>query len=473
MPLFWRNFLAFWLVMASLVVLGIMLTATVAWYRINSLENVSPGLLAREARQIAREKGMEGLRGWANEIEARHGALRVFIVKPDNTDILGHALPPQLRDWLLTLREAQKEDAYFGIESSVPEIEAAPSWWRPQAIALADREPLLMLFLPFDASQWEVLGVSYVPLILFLFALALSLPLCWALARHVTKPVHLLRLAARQLAAGRLTTRTPVALSERRDELGQLASDFDMMATRIEDLVGEHGRLLRNVAHELRTPLARLRLSVALARRDDGMLEQQLDRIEKEVQRLDSLMTHTLQLAAASNTTEVGERIDLSGIIDQIVGDARLEATARDIRIVWAAPGIVFMSGLEHQIRSAIENVLRNAVRHSPRASSIRVALATSARQALISIADEGPGVPEACLKTIFEPFYRVRESQGPAMGAGLGLSIAQACVAAHGGTISAHNLCPQGHLCVTIALPLASSGIAPTDRHRILQQPV
>ena len=457
MPLFWRNFLAFWLIMASLVAAGIALTATVAWYRINSLENISPGLLAREARQVAGEKGVEGLRGWAREIESRHGALQVFIVKPDNTDVLGHALPPQLHDWVLALREAQKEDAYFGIAPSVPEIEAAPSWWRPQEIDLAGSEPLLLLFLPFDASQWEVLGVSYVPLILFLVALALSLPLCWALARHVTQPVHLLRQAARQLAAGKLATRTPAALSERRDELGQLASDFDMMATRIEDLVGEHERLLRNVAHELRTPLARLRLSVALARRGDGALEQQLNRIEKEVQQLDGLMTHTLQLAAASNAVEAGGRIDLSGIVDQVVADARLEAEVRNIRIIWAPPGMISMSGLEHRIRSAIENVLRNAVRHSPLASSIQVRLAQAAQQALITIADEGPGVPEACLNHIFEPFYRVREAQGPVTGAGLGLSIAQACVAAHGGTISARNLSPQGHLCVTIALPLAS----------------
>ena len=184
---------------------------------------------------------------------------------------------------------------------------------------------------------------------------------CWALTRHVAAPLDQLRRAARALAAGKLETRSPAALSLRKDEVGLLARDFDAMAGRLQALVDTREQLLRNIAHELRSPLARLRLGVELARRKDERQDLQLDRMERECERLDALVGSTLRLARMGALPSPTETLDLANVVDDVVQDARFEAGDRRVSIDWRRPAPLPVTADRDSLASAIENALRNA----------------------------------------------------------------------------------------------------------------
>lgn len=452
--LFWRAFLTFWGAMAVIMVCGMMLTAAVAWYRVDSLDGLNPGNLTRDAAQIARREGAEGLRRWVGAMDARYSALKIYIVDTQDRDILERRLPTRLDDWLAAFRASPDHGLIAAIDVPADPDALRVSWWDPQLLVLPDHSELLMLFLPFDSSHWEVLGLTPVTLGLLLFALAVTAPFCWALTRHVAAPLEQLRGAARSLAAGRLDTRTPAALPLRKDELGLLARDFDAMAGRLQALVDTREQLLRNIAHELRSPLARMRLGVELARRKDERQDLQLDRIERECERLDTLVGSTLRLARMGALPQPTTPLDLAEVVDEVVQDARFEAGERRIAIAWHRPALLRIAADRDSLASAIENVLRNALRFAPAGGAIQARLLVDAGEACLEIEDNGPGVPEKELAYLFEPFYQGAPAAGaPAGGAGLGLSIARAAVAAHKGRISARNVAPHG-LSVRIELP-------------------
>ncbi|WP_343499524.1 HAMP domain-containing sensor histidine kinase [Achromobacter denitrificans] len=451
--LFWRAFLTFWSAMAIILVCGMMLTAAVAWYRFNSLDGLNPASLTRDAAQIARTQGEEGLARWVQAMDQRYSALKIYIMDAQDADILGRRLPTRMHDWLSSYRAAPGRPPQADYAPAEPAGERV-SWWEPQWLALPDDTELLMLFLPFDSSHWEVLALSPVALALLLFALAVTAPFCWALTRHVTAPLAQLRQATHALSAGRLGAHTPAKLARRKDELGLLARDFNAMADRLKALVDTREQLLHNIAHELRSPLARLRLAAELARRKDERQDLQLDRIERECERLDSLVGNTLRLARLGALPVPTDTLDLAEIVSAVVEDARYEAGGRQIRIAWDPHPPVPLVGDRCSLASAIENVLRNALRFAPAHSAIRVRLLVSAREACLEIEDRGPGVAHEELESLFEPFYRTASgARKPGSGAGLGLSIAHAAVAAHKGRMSARNMSPQG-LSVRLELP-------------------
>lgn len=454
LPLFWRNFLTFWLGAAAIVGIGMALTAAVAWYRFDALDGLSPAALTEDAIEVASSQGRPGLRRWLQAMDSHASALNIYIVDETLHDLLGRPLPARLRNRLSERLVPMWRAGLVGQAAlaQAPRPGARVSWWDPQPMVLPEGE-LLMLFLPFDSSRWEVLHLSPVALAFGLFALAVSAPLCWALTRHVTGPTRRLREATQALAAGELSARTPPALARRADELGQLARDFDAMADRLQHLMDWREQLLRNIAHELRSPLGRLRLSLELARRRDATLELQFERIERETERLDALVERTLQLARLHAIAPVRSAIDLAGLVDVVVADARFEAAARGVAIRWTPPPELLVDADPAALGSAIENILRNAVRYTDPAVPVTVALCADDESIRLDIVDGGPGVPEDALASLFEPFYRVRNGPGQPAGAGLGLSIAQAAIAAHGGTVVARNAAPRG-LAVRVWLP-------------------
>ncbi|WP_313693402.1 HAMP domain-containing sensor histidine kinase [Achromobacter mucicolens] len=455
--LFWRAFLTFWGAMAVILVCGMVLTASVAWYRFNSLDGLNPGNLTRDAAQVARTQGEGGLARWVRAMDDNYSALKIYIMDAEDRDILGRRLPTRLHDWLVAYRAGPDRATQSDYAPADPAGERV-SWWEPQTLLLPDGSEMLMLFLPFDSSRWEVLALSPVALALLLFALAVTAPFCWALTRHITAPLAQLRQATHALAAGRLDTHTPAKLATRKDELGLLARDFDAMAVRLKALVDTREQLLHNVAHELRSPLARLRLASELARRNDERRDLQLDRIEREC--VDALVGNTLRLARVGALPVPTEPLDLSEVVSGVVDDARYEAAGRRLRIDWETPAPILIAGDRASLASAIENVLRNALRYAPAESVIRVRLLTSATEASLEIEDRGPGVATQELASLFEPFYRAGSAaaaNASGGGAGLGLSIAQAAIAAHKGTISARNVAPQG-LSVRMDLPLLTT---------------
>ena len=302
-------------------------------------------------------------------------------------------------------------------------------------------------------GELELPGVRAATLII---ALVVSAVICFFLARYLTAPVDRLRDATQRIAAGDLNVRVLPSLKGRKDDLGLLAADFDAMAERVRSLLESKQQLLRDVSHELRSPLARLQLALSLAQRGDMGRADNLARIGREADRLEQLIARALLLARLERPA-LGiqtERLDVAALLEEIVADVAIEADARGSRVDLKTAGTLELMGDREALRSAFENVLRNAVRYSPTRSQLSVRAQRSAASIEVEIEDQGPGVPEKDLALIFEPFYRVDASRDRAEGGeGLGLAIAARAVALHHGSIEARNRQGAG-LAVRIVLP-------------------
>jgi signal transduction histidine kinase len=282
-------------------------------------------------------------------------------------------------------------------------------------------------------------------------ALGVLIVLSYTFARKLTNPVRQLRDAVDRFGKGDFRVRLR---SARRDELGQLARTFDQMADRIETLLEAERRLLLDISHELRSPLARLAVAVELAR-SDADPARHLDRIEREAARLNALVGELLQVTRAEGDAARMrfESVPLHLLIDEVLEDARVEAGARGSAVEWAVREPVEIEGDPELLRRAVENVIRNAVRYTPPGTAVEVSLAGGPSEVTITVRDHGPGVAEEHLGRIFDPFYRVDSDRDRASGgAGLGLAIARRSVELHRGSIRARNAAPG--LLVEIRLP-------------------
>ena len=295
---------------------------------------------------------------------------------------------------------------------------------------------------------------------------------CYWLARYLTSPVAKLRAATRELANGNLSVRVGPSLGRRRDELASLASDFDEMAEKIQLLIDRQRRLLGDISHELRSPLARLNVALELARQRSGSeATSALERIQREAEILNEMIGQLLALTRLESGAEEIRKVevDLESLLRDVVKDADFEARARKRSVRLAASEPVRIEGVPNLIRRAIENVIRNAVHYTAEQTEVEIKLFTDSEAtqsagkaghelAVIVVRDHGPGVPAEVLNEIFRPFYRVDEARDrEAGGVGLGLAIAERAVRLHGGNVGAANA-SDGGLVVTISLPLANS---------------
>jgi two-component system sensor histidine kinase CpxA len=286
----------------------------------------------------------------------------------------------------------------------------------------------------------------------------------YLLARSLTKPILKLRKATRQFAGGALATRVGSILETRKDEIADLGWDFDTMAERIEALVGAQQRLLRDISHELRSPLARLNVALELARRrSGGDPGNALDRIERESERLNELITELLTLTLLESGTEKIEKspIDIERLVESVVEDSNFEARDRNRLVEIVSSRKIMVNGSEEMLRRAVENVVRNAIRYTDEATAVEVSLDTRVMDgqlsAVIRMRDHGPGVPEESLSQVFKPFYRVEDDRGRLTGGtGIGLAITERSVQLHGGTITVANA-SGGGLMVEMVLPAAA----------------
>lgn len=281
--------------------------------------------------------------------------------------------------------------------------------------------------------------------------MAAGILFCYLLAYYLTYPVRKLERAVERFGRGDLSAR---AATRRRDELGELGRTFDRMAGRIQTLLDAEHRLLLDISHELRSPLARLRVAVELARSGPNR-DAHLDRIDREAERLNSLVGGLLQVTRAEGDPDALRRdpVRLDLLLQELVADSSLEAQAHGsaVRLTGVQPATVH--GDAELLRRAIENVLRNAIRHAPAATAVEASLESANGRAMVRIRDYGTGVPEAALPRIFDAFYRVETDRDRASGgAGLGLSIARRAVELHHGVIHASNADPG--LLVEIDLP-------------------
>jgi two-component system sensor histidine kinase CpxA len=303
---------------------------------------------------------------------------------------------------------------------------------------------------------------------------------CFVLARHIAAPIDRLRSATRKIASEQLETRIDRDVLERGDELADLGHDFNRMAGRIEDLVTAQRRLLSDVSHALRSPLARLNVALGLARRHSAPgAAEHLDRIELETERLNTLIGQLLTMARVDSGVDLEHRtvFDLAAVVDEVAMDADYEARSRRRTVQVAGTRNCFVEGAPDMVRGAIENVVRNAVRHTADGSTVDISLdrrdVGGRPHAIIQVRDHGPGVPDKIVPGLFVPFYRGTnghtESQS---GTGLGLAITRRVFEVHGGTATAANA-GDGGFVVSLELPLhipggldhSESGMRPTTQ--------
>ena len=292
-----------------------------------------------------------------------------------------------------------------------------------------------------------------------------------ALAWYLTRPIQTLQSGFRRFAQGALGTRLQPEMGRRRDEIADLARDFDQMAARLQQLVAARDQLLHDVSHELRSPLARLQVAIDLARQNPQRLASTLDRVDAESRRLDELVGELLTLSRVENgAPDFDDYFDLGDLLRKVTADARFEAQASNVGIVAnitedeeSTPAL---RGNAELMRRALENIVRNALHHSVGGQQVTVDLACdhAAGAFAVRIADQGPGVPAQALETMFEPFVRLQDgTSGKASnGFGLGLAIARRAVEAHGGSIRAENRQPRG-LAVEIRLPFRNTESNPS----------
>ena len=281
---------------------------------------------------------------------------------------------------------------------------------------------------------------------------------CYGLAWRLTAPVRRLRTVAQSLAAGDLSARVGADKWGKGDEIADLGRDFDRMAERIENLVTVQKRLVRDISHELRSPLARLNVALGLTRQQASpAAEGSLNRIEREAERLNEMIGEllTLSLLESGGERVLKEKVDLLPLVEEVVHDAHYEAESLGRSVCMVSSEELVVEGNGELLRRALENVVRNAVRYTGEGTAVEIAVGRGEKgTALIRVRDHGPGVPEEFFPDIFRPFCRVADARDrQSGGTGIGLAITERAVRFHGGTVTACNA-PDGGLVVEIELP-------------------
>jgi two-component system sensor histidine kinase CpxA len=459
--LFFRIFLLFWLSMAVIVAATIAITYVNAAREYEQQEFQRRPPTAITASEVYAKEGVPGLRRWLGANRNSIPDRELYIVGPDGRDLLGVPLSEAAARRL----ELISRDQFAGADprplGGPPPVNFRPPRHAAQ-IVTADGTALTILLVPRRPTVFGPMALPGVPLAILGIALSVSALASWWLARHFSAPIRRMQAGARALAGENLDVRVSAGLDRRGDELAVLARDFDAMADQLKATRSARTQLLRDISHELRSPLARMRVAVGLARQPDSDPVRQLDRMEHEIERLDALISQVLKLARLQGADGHFKReaVDIGEIVLDVVEDANFEGAAKNCRIeLRAQPGTAVDANRE-LLRSAIENVLRNAVRYSPAGTSVAVTV-NGGPQVEVLIEDRGPGVPAADLERIFEPFYRVAASRDrDSGGEGIGLAITAQVMRSHGGSATAVNR-PGGGLAVRLLLP-ARSAVAP-----------
>lgn len=464
-----RIFLSFWLAMVLIIASAIGVTAMIASYRISRLQSVTPSHLVDGASVALRSGGSEGLQRWLKAAAESRPELDLYVIDARGADILNRRIPKRIEPWiaLSALQQAQHQQTLntygyaVGPHGLVPEQTGRLS--RSHLLAnpvlrSPDGTTLQMVIAWFGATPYDVLGSRSTISLVFLIAVAVSAGICWWIARYIAQPVAKLQESARALTLGALDAQVDPRVCARQDELGRLARDFNEMATRLRSQISSKETLIRDISHELRSPLTRLRVTLALAQQGEGDVGRQLERIERDIERLDALIEDTLQFSRLSSgepgLTE--DEIDIAELVEDVAADTRLEAAASRKEITVSGMPHLTVRANALLLRRALDNVLRNAVRFTPDGTTVEVSARETKDHHVVVVRDHGPGVPEADRQRIFEAFYRVNEARDRISGgAGLGLAITARVMAVHGGHAQARNA-PGGGLLVELSLPEA-----------------
>jgi len=434
--LFWKLFLALWLsIMTFAVVVSWINQAVIQRNVIEEPAAAFEDRLKRLNARLARDLQDGGPRKVKRTLLGLPSGLRnhVFVLGADGKEMLG-------RERVL---RKQKKSRTKMVTSQLQDAKGSV-----YTLVTTGRRPPRTLLAPGPAGVGMRLGV----------AALISALMSLLLARYLAAPLGHLSRASRQFATGDLSVRVGAGLERRQDEFGQLARDMDEMAGQLQQLQQANQRLLRDVSHELRSPLARLRVALEIARnKDRSVVADELNRIELESERLEKLIDEVLSLLReSSGTRELNlSGFDLADLLKDLVETVNYETGDGREPIALHADSPLYLDADRELLWRVFENLLRNALIHSGDAGGIEViAHQTEGKQIMVTVSDRGPGIDEAQIKNIFEPFFRIDEARNRNSGGhGLGLAIAASAVRRHDGRISASNR-RQGGLEVCVLLP-------------------
>lgn len=448
--MFWKIFFGFWLTL----LLVASAVGTLVWLhnrdRITELEMLvdSPraDLGVNNIASLLSFGGEQAVKDFAQRRQMQRGqTLPVFIVDDDGNDLLQRPVPyPMLR---------KAREAVSNSQQSAVQQAKTPSG--KTYLLFVPRRDHPVMKNPLFSNHFPLLPL----LIPFFASLIFSAGLAW----YITRPLRYLSEASKRFAEGQLDVRVMSKMGSRQDEIADLGKDFDYMAQQIQQLVNAQKRLLNDVSHELRSPLARLQIAVEMSRQQPERVPELLQRMEKESKRLDELVSELLTLSRleASVLKNELDYFDINGLINAIADDGRFEAESQNKKILYQDQAEVLLKGRIELIRRAIENIVRNALFHSKPQGQVDISLTQKTDSVEIIICDQGNGVPEEKLEQLFQPFVRIDETNQNATipGYGLGLAIARRAIELHNGSIRAFNQ-QQGGLCIAIRLPLPEAGI-------------
>ncbi len=448
--LFLKIFLSYWVALALFLVLAILITLAIRPPRENSLVESQQAEFLSQAVQAYQSGGPEGARRYVRGLRDSHH-LWAFLFNGQGQEVTGRKPP----EWIERVKNGQAHtiDSFWGRLGPM-------QFLRPSMTADGQRY-IMVIQLPPEQPRF---GWHRMLWLVILIAIASSGLVCYLLARYMTAPVVRLRAATQRLAAGDLSARVGAPAARGGDEIAQLVRDFDAMAERLEKSVNAQARLLNDISHELRSPLARLNVALELARQRSGpQATSALDRIDLESNRLNELIGGLLTIARMEDGNEPVKKspIHLTEMLDQIAQDADYEAQNRNCHVDRVIVEDCWVLGAPMLLHSAIENVVRNATRYTNEGTNVEIRLQAApgprGQEAVITVSDSGPGVPEDALDKLFRPFYRIDDARGRQTGGvGLGLAITERAVRLHGGTVKAVNR-PAGGLMIEIRLPLST----------------
>lgn len=452
--LFFRIFVSYWIAQALFVVLALITASAIRPSHEIAVLQAQEAKFLDEGIDAFQKSGEASLWRYSRNIhDSQH--IRLYIFDDQGKDLLRRQPP----EWVV---QAQRG-----------ELRTADSFWgrlRPNMEFLRNsmtgpdgrRYTLIIELAPEPHPWWGPQGFPGLGVIL---AILVSGFVCYVLAKYLTSPIIRLRAATQKLAAGDLAARSGMPQSQRRhDELGELVSDFDQMAERLQNLVDAQRRLLTDISHELRSPLARLNVALELARQRSGPdARSALDRIDRETNRLNELISALLTIARLDGGSDAirKEPVALEELVREIAKDAAFECQHRHCQVSVIVTDECEIMGNPRLLHSALENVVRNAIRYTQEGTSVEIRLEkaeghnSTGPEAVVRVTDSGPGVPENTLGKLFQPFYRIDDARGRQTGGvGLGLAITEKAVLMHGGSVRAANR-PQGGLMVEVRLPL------------------
>ena len=452
--LFGRMFFGAWLTAVIMVLAAVYITHIREFGDPGQKDRWEGPELFREIThnlRMTRRHGTEHFRHWL-ERQPKDVRDRVFAIDRNGAEILARPIPRSMAPLFSALNYRNREA--HGLVEKKPSVaffvpRRGGDNLRVVFIAGKSKGELLLRFVL--RSFWPILVLA---------TLASGLA-CYWLARYLSKPLDNLRTATRRVAAGDLSYRVTPTLRGHSRELGELAADFDSMTAQVQESMAEQRRLIKDVSHELRSPLARLQVALGIARQKNvQVLDPELDKIGKAADYLEDIIADILSLpVSGADERPLDDVVEINSLLAALTDELKDEARGKGVHFdIRNANLELLVATRGSSLTAALENILRNAIKYSIDGGQVAVAIEHAGNQCTIQVTDSGNGVPESELQAIFRPFYRTDEARTRESGGfGLGLAIAQRTVAQHNGSIEAFNA-PGAGLAIRVTLPLLDS---------------